>query len=59
MNINVICLLCVVSFFNFLLLLVLTIQCIVSIGLVTQNLIPNYQLSFFKLAQLAQLSQRI
>ena len=52
-NIYVICLLCVVSFFNFLLIPVLIIQCIVSIGLVTQNLIPNYQLSFFKLTQLA------
>ena len=40
--------LCSFFFFNFLLLLVLIIQCIVSIGLVTQNLIPNYQLSFFQ-----------
>ena len=39
---------CVVSYIKFLLLLVLIIQCIVKIGLVTENLIPNFQSLFFK-----------
>ena len=33
-------------------------MCIVKIGLVTEMLILNYQLLFFKLTQLAQLSQK-
>ena len=42
-----------VSFFNFLLLPVLTIQCIASIGLVTENLLPKLLIVIFKLTQLA------
>ena len=37
---------------------VIIIQFIVKIGLVTEMFIPNYQLLFFKLTQLAQLSQK-
>ena len=36
------CLQCLVSLINYFLLLVLIIQCIVTIGLVTENFIPNY-----------------
>ena len=43
---------------NFLLLLVIIIQCIVKIGFVTENFIPNYQSLFFKLTELAQLEFR-
>ena len=43
---------------KFLLLLVIIIQCIVKIGFITEMFIPNYQLLFFKLTQLAQLSQK-
>ena len=40
-------------------LLVIIIQCIYSKkGLVTEMVIPNYQSLFFKLTQLAQLSQK-
>ena len=52
-NINVICLQCIVSLINYLLLLVKIIQCIIKLGLVTENFIPNYQSLFFKLTQLA------
>ena len=37
----------------YLLLLVMIMQCIIKIGLVTENFIPNYQSLFFKLIQLA------
>ena len=37
---------------------VIIIQCIVKIGLVTEMFIPNYQLLFIKLTQLAQLSKK-
>ena len=52
-NINVICLQCVVFKIFFLLLLVIIIQHVVKIGLVTENLIPNHQSMFFKWTQLA------
>ena len=52
------CLLCVVPEIIYLLLLVMIIQRIVKTGLVTENCIRNHQLLFFKLTQLAQLSQK-
>ena len=52
------CLLCVVSWIIYLLLLVIIIQYIVKIGLVIEMFIPNYQSLFFKLTQLAQLSEK-
>ena len=43
----------------YLLLLVIIMQHIVKIGLVTEISVPNYQSLFFKLTQLAELSQKI
>ena len=52
------CLQSVVSLIIYLPLLVIKLQCIVKIGLVTGIFIPNHQSLFFKLTQLAKLSQK-